>query len=46
MQLFLCVEDMVDTEIEEDLKSAEKGNLRFKPLCLKRKGFVGHAQWD
>lgn len=33
--------DIVDTELEEDLKSAANGNLRFQPLCLKRRG-----SWD
>lgn len=37
----LLREDVVDTEMEEDLKSAAKGNLRFQPLCLKRRG-----SWD
>ncbi len=32
---------MVDTELEEDLNSAAKGNLRLQTLCLKRKG-----SWD
>lgn len=34
-------EDMVDTELEEDLNSAAKGNLRLQPLRLKRRG-----SWD